>query len=90
MVVLEASGDSELKYAPGDHIGIYAVNRDDIVNGIVERLAPGSADPDAVFRVQYRDIVQNPITGMRTPVFLFFLPLLRSLPIVPTSATSYD
>ncbi|KAH9378155.1 hypothetical protein HPB48_020049 [Haemaphysalis longicornis] len=63
MVVLEASSDSELKYAPGDHIGIYAVNRDDIVNGIVERLDPGSADPDAVFRVQYRDIVQNPITG---------------------------
>lgn len=63
MVVLEASSDSELKYAPGDHIGIYAVNRDDIVNGIVQRLDPGSADPDAVFRVQYRDIVQNPITG---------------------------
>lgn len=63
MVVLESSNDSELKYAPGDHIGIYAVNRDDIVNGIVERIAPGSADPDTVYRVQYREIVQNPITG---------------------------
>ncbi|KAM7312452.1 hypothetical protein ISCGN_009357 [Ixodes scapularis] len=63
MVVLESSNESELKYAPGDHIGIYAVNRDDIVNGIVERIAPGSADPDTVYRVQYREIVQNPITG---------------------------
>ncbi|XP_064460172.1 nitric oxide synthase-like protein isoform X2 [Ornithodoros turicata] len=65
MVVLESNNDSDLRYAPGDHVGIYAVNREDIVSGIVKRTATDTCDPDTVYRVQYREIVQNPITGER-------------------------
>ena len=43
--------DSELMYNPGDHVGIYASNRKDIVDAILARL-DFDKDPDALYNIE--------------------------------------
>ncbi|XP_059613419.1 nitric oxide synthase [Phlebotomus argentipes] len=48
LVEIDAKG---INYEPGDHVGIVPENRQDIVNGIIERLA-GVENPDAPLQLE--------------------------------------
>lgn len=35
---LHTNGHQELRYKPGDHLGVFPGNHDDLVNAVIERL----------------------------------------------------
>lgn len=45
------TGNQAASYQPGDHVGIFAENRPDIVNGVIKRLT-GVTDWDATVQLQ--------------------------------------
>ncbi|GFQ76027.1 nitric oxide synthase, salivary gland, partial [Trichonephila clavata] len=59
MIVIATPEDDSFKYFPGDHVGIYPNNRQDIVDGILKRISTTCPDPDKPFQLQLRKTVQT-------------------------------
>lgn len=47
-----------MKYEPGDHVGVCAINRTELVNGILEKLS-GVGNPDEKLQLQVMDEKHN-------------------------------
>ncbi|XP_054711021.1 LOW QUALITY PROTEIN: nitric oxide synthase, salivary gland-like [Uloborus diversus] len=58
-IELETQNHPAMKYFPGDHVGIYPANREEIVNGILERMRTTCPDPDRPFQLELRKTVQS-------------------------------
>ncbi|XP_067140419.1 nitric oxide synthase, salivary gland-like [Centruroides vittatus] len=50
---------SELSFYPGDHIGIYPVNRKKLVEGILDKMKTTCPDPQTVYQVENLEVVQS-------------------------------
>ncbi|GFS65768.1 nitric oxide synthase, salivary gland [Trichonephila inaurata madagascariensis] len=59
MIVIATPENDSFKYFPGDHVGIYPINRQDIVDGILKRISTTCPDPDKPFQLQLRKTVQT-------------------------------
>ncbi|CAL1272101.1 unnamed protein product [Larinioides sclopetarius] len=59
MIVMETPESDCIKYFPGDHIGIYPANRQEIVDGILARMSSTCPEPDKPFQLQLRKTVQT-------------------------------
>lgn len=59
LLELEDQGGSKLNYKPGDHLGVFACNRPELVNKIVEQL-DSPFDPDAPVELQVQKQSHTP------------------------------
>ncbi|XP_071038207.1 nitric oxide synthase-like protein isoform X4 [Parasteatoda tepidariorum] len=59
LIVMSTQDSPSMKYLPGDHVGIYAANRKEIVDGILSRMTSTCPDPDKPFQLQLRKTVQT-------------------------------
>uniref|UniRef100_A0A1W7RA54 Nitric oxide synthase n=1 Tax=Hadrurus spadix TaxID=141984 RepID=A0A1W7RA54_9SCOR len=50
---------ADLQFLPGDHVGIYPENREDLVNGILKFMQETCPNPDDIVQVEYLKPVQT-------------------------------
>lgn len=64
-----------MAYEPGDHVGIFPANREEIVDGIIRRLS-GVSDPEEMLQLQVLKEKQtqngNLCHTMESKIFLYF------------------
>lgn len=78
-VRLHTNGNQELQYQPGDHLGVFPGNREDLVNALIERLedAPPVNQLVKVELLEERNTaLGNYVAGRGPPTW----PLSRALP----------
>ncbi|KAK3104726.1 hypothetical protein FSP39_008733 [Pinctada imbricata] len=81
LLKLDTSGNTQLKFAPGDHLAIYPVNSSKLVDGIISRLKDPSkatklmsvevAHQKSVSWVEWEDYKRLPVCTIRTALNRF-------------------
>nr|ADK62525.1 endothelial nitric oxide synthase [Rhinella marina] len=60
LVKLNTEGQSELKYSPGDHLGVFPCNREELVQALLERVEDPPAPNDTVqVEIMAKDLGQS-------------------------------
>lgn len=59
LLELKYTTNEEMSYKPGDHLGVFACNRADIVDGILQRLET-PFDPDTSIELQMQKQSHTP------------------------------
>ncbi|XP_044150136.1 nitric oxide synthase, endothelial-like isoform X1 [Bufo gargarizans] len=64
LVKLNTEGQSELKYSPGDHLGVFPCNREELVLALLERVEDPPASNDTVqVQIMAKDLGQSLVSS---------------------------
>ncbi|XP_076367440.1 nitric oxide synthase [Tachypleus tridentatus] len=75
LIKINTRNQDGLTFLPGDHIGIYPANREELVEGILDRIRPVCPDPDKIVQLEVLKVVPS-LEGPRE----CWLPHKRLLP----------